>query len=154
MPVDTTHKPLPKPKKGEHRRKKKRERDAKMDAFRAEVMALDRMYECCNKLRQRWKSAVPPSNRSYWEVAHLLGKGRSPKTKYDTGYAMRLCWWCHDAVDGRHNELWPELTPDQRKVKILDWWETNRPEHYKMRGWKKAHDKLRASVARRTKSEE
>ncbi len=151
MPDATTHKPLDKPKKGEHRRRKKSMRAAVLRRFRERVMDSDGDWGCCNALGTPPHATLNrPPGRNYYEAAHIVGRGRVFSNKPSNG--IKLCWWCHDAVDGRHNEMWPELTPDERKVKILDWWEEHRPEHYKMRGWKESHDNLRASVARRQAS--
>lgn len=115
---------------------------AKEKAFRDEVMALD--GPCCSCMAMvglgtatRFDYWTPPE-RSLFEVAHIIGRGRAPELKHKPWNGMKMHWFCHDRFDEN----------DECKVKILDWWEQNRPEHYNRRGWKKAHDKLRASVAR------
>lgn len=128
------------------------EHDSKMETFRIDVMARDREFECCNvivPIRVHPPIQTLGGDRSDFEAAHLVGKGRSPVTKYDPQYGMRLCWWCHDALDGRHNDLWPELTPDERKIKVLLWWKKNGRDHFDSRGWALPLEALEASVARR-----
>ena len=143
---------FPKPVKGEHRKKRKAEHDSKMETFRIDVMALDLEYGCCNHsvpFRVHPPVQTFGMSRSHFEAAHLSGRGRSPETKYDAKYGIRLCWWCHDALDGRHNFLWPELTPDERKILVLQWWRKYKPEHFDSRGWALPLEALENSVARR-----
>ena len=146
-PVDA---PLSKPKKGEHRKKKAAERKAVLERFRGEVMRLGDCWGCQNPFMEGL-ALIPdaPHGRSFLEAAHIVGRGRRFSNEPWNG--IKLCWWCHDAVDGRHNELWPELTPDQRMIKILRWWKENRPGYFDRRGWQKPLDRLESRQHTRDK---
>ena len=133
---------IPKPNSKKDRRRKKRLRDKVRSELRLKVLAADR--GCVNPECPGFeKTGSDPLGRPYLHTAHIIGRGRGGGD--DPSESMCLCWWCHDAVDGRHHELWPELTPDERKSYILDHWVGTR--HYEQRGWAQSHKQLKAKAA-------
>ncbi len=145
---------IPKSKKGEHDRVKKREREKKAKAFRERVLERDMGRSpndngCMNPECHRHRAFPPPLKRKSLEVAHLAGRGRSPATKCNPDYCIVLCWFCHDWADQRNNYMDKGLSADERKIKILLWWKENRPIQFYDCNWKLPLEALQASVARR-----
>lgn len=133
---------LPKPVPGEHRKKRRMRSDARMKVFSKEVKRLDLMEGymiCCNPDCRCKTERLPyrPANRSRSEATHLLGRGRSPATKYDTRYGMTLCWWSHDLTEKN----------DKETIKILLWHKENNRPHFEKRGWALPLAALENSVA-------
>lgn len=133
---------IPKPDGKKDRRRKKRERDKVRSQLRQQVLDAD--GACVNPECPGFeKTGLDPLGRPYLHTAHIIGRGRGGGD--DPSECFCLCWWCHDACDGRHKEFHPELTPDERKSHILDHWEGT--AHYEQRGWAKSHKQLKTRVA-------
>ena len=132
--------PLPKPPKGEYRRKRKADKKAKLKEFQRAVFAADGcVCQVCKMLGRR-QVDYRPSDRNMYEAMHLNGNGRSGI--HEPWNGMVGCWYCHDLLDGRHNNRWKKLSADQRKIKVLIWFRKRHPLTFDGRGWRKALDRL------------